>query len=270
MHNIGGSLFPNLAKALANLSQVGTLLLRRQFEEAAHIRKDAVVLTGDDRHPPSVAGPVRWETFMRPIIDVAATRRIPPEDLVVFGEHMAKLRRWAMPARDVAPDGRLVLVSAIHPTRSGAGKTTVAIGLAHGLQRAGQRVALALREPSLGPIFGIKGGGTGGGRADRRGPMSEITRGLEHLDHHVACVRLFGFEPVIAINRFAQDAEAELRAIEAGCAAREWTAARFTGFTDGGAGAEPLAQAVARETRSCRSSRSESPPATCSPCPGRS
>jgi hypothetical protein len=54
---------------------------------------------------------------MRPIVDVAATRRIPPEDLVVFGEHMAKLRRRAMPERDVAPDGRLILVSAINSTR---------------------------------------------------------------------------------------------------------------------------------------------------------
>ena len=103
-------------------------------------------------------------TAMRPIVDVAETLQIPPEDLVVFGEHMAKLRLRAMPDRDVAPDGRLILVSAINPTRSGEGKTTVSIGLAQGLQRAGQRVALALREPSLGPIFGIKGGGTGGGR----------------------------------------------------------------------------------------------------------
>jgi formate--tetrahydrofolate ligase len=84
----------------------------------------------------------------------------------------------------------------------------------------------------------------GGGRAEGRGPISEITRGLEHLDHHVECVRLFGFEPVIAINCFAQDSEAELGAIEAGCAERGWTAARFTGFTEGGAGAEELAQAV--------------------------
>jgi len=409
---------------------------------------------------------------MRPVVDVAATLQIPPDDLVMFGEHMAKLRLRAMPASDVAPGGRLILVSAINPTRSGEGKTTVSIGLAQGLQRAGQRVALALREPSLGPIFGIKGGGTGGGRcqlepstrinmhftgdlhavgaahnllaalvdnaihfrseldleqrqifwprvldvndrvlrqaviglggrgngvprearfditaasevmailclfeglpdlkarlgrilvgfdragdpvtaarlratgpmaallhdailpnlvqstegvpafvhggpfgniahgcnsvvatkaaaqradyvvteagfgfdlgaekffdikcraanlwpsavvlvvtaralrvhgggrADRGGPMAEITRGLEHLDHHVACVRLFGFEPVIAINGFPQDTEAELRAIEAGCRERGLTAARFTGFTDGGAGAESLAQAV--------------------------
>ena len=101
---------------------------------------------------------------MRPIVDVAAMLGIPPEGLVVFGEHMAKLRLGAMPASDVAPGGRLILVSAINPTRSGEGKTTVSIGLAQGLQRAGQRVALALREPSLGPIFGIKGGGTGGGR----------------------------------------------------------------------------------------------------------
>src|SRR5690606_31779919 len=62
-------------------------------------------------------------------------------------------------------DGRLVLVSAITPTKPGEGKTTVSVGLADGLSRLGVRVALCLREPSLGPVFGIKGGGTGGGRA---------------------------------------------------------------------------------------------------------
>nr|WP_256207789.1 formate--tetrahydrofolate ligase [Nitrosomonas sp. Nm166] len=80
-----------------------------------------------------------------------------------YGEHMAKLRLSALPNKEAKPKGKIVLVSAINPTRSGEGKTTVSIGLAQGLARIGQHAALALREPSLGPIFGVKGGGTGGG-----------------------------------------------------------------------------------------------------------
>ena len=79
-------------------------------------------------------------------------------------------------------------------------------------------------------------------------------RGLEHLDHHVRCVRTFGFEPVIAVNYFDGDTKADLQAIEDGCRDRGLTAARFTGFADGGAGAADLAQAVvdaAARRKSC-------------------
>ncbi|OQW42838.1 MAG: formate--tetrahydrofolate ligase [Proteobacteria bacterium SG_bin4] len=101
---------------------------------------------------------------MHPIVDIAAKLDLKPDSLMLFGEHMAKLRLSALPQKNVQPKGKIVLVSAINPTRTGEGKTTVSIGLAQGLARIGQRVALALREPSLGPVFGIKGGGTGGGR----------------------------------------------------------------------------------------------------------
>ena len=90
-----------------------------------------------------------------------------------YGEHMAKLRLPALSAADQSTSSRIVLVSAINPTRAGEGKTTVAIGLGQGLQRLGRRTALALREPSLGPIFGVKGGGTGGGRC-RLEPSTRI------------------------------------------------------------------------------------------------
>lgn len=101
---------------------------------------------------------------MRPILDIAAALDLQPNALMRYGEHMAKLRLSALPKRDAAPKGKIVLVSAINPTRTGEGKTTVSIGLAQGLVRIGQHAVLALREPSLGPIFGVKGGGTGGGR----------------------------------------------------------------------------------------------------------
>ncbi len=101
--------------------------------------------------------------FMRPILEIAAALDLQPNSLICYGEHMAKLRLGVLPKKEAKPTGKIVLVSAINPTRSGEGKTTVSIGLAQGLARIGQRVALALREPSLGPIFGVKGGGTGGG-----------------------------------------------------------------------------------------------------------
>lgn len=101
---------------------------------------------------------------MRPILDIAAALDLQPNALMCHGEYMAKLRLSALPRKEAKPQGKIVLVSAINPTRSGEGKTTVSIGLAQGLARLGLRAALALREPSLGPIFGVKGGGTGGGR----------------------------------------------------------------------------------------------------------
>jgi len=410
---------------------------------------------------------------MRPITDVAEDLGLATDELMVFGEHMAKLRLPALRRALQHPRGRIVLVSAINPTRAGEGKTTVSIGLAQGLVRNGRRAALALREPSLGPVFGMKGGGAGGGRcqiepaprinmhftgdmhaigaahnllaamvdnavhhraeldlehrqvfwrrvldvndralrktviglggrtdgvpreagfditaasevmailclaediadlkqrlgrilvgfdrhrdpvtadglhaagamaallhdailpnlvqssegvpafvhggpfgniahgcnsvvatkaaaaladfvvteagfgfdlgaekffdlkcrsaglwpaavvlvatvralrihgggkAGRAGPLEEIAHGLVHLEHHVESVRTFGFDPVIAINCFADDGEAELALIEEWCAERGLAAARFTGFSDGGAGATSLASAVA-------------------------
>jgi formate--tetrahydrofolate ligase len=99
---------------------------------------------------------------LRPIHDVARDLGIRPEHLIPYGEHKAKVRLEAREASD-RKRGRLVLVSAITPTSAGEGKTTTSIGLAQGLAKRGQSVCLALREPSLGPPFGIKGGGIGGG-----------------------------------------------------------------------------------------------------------
>lgn len=101
---------------------------------------------------------------MRPIQAVAAELGLSPEALRVYGEQMAKLCHRVLPSPKTPPKGKIILVSAINPTRAGEGKTTVSIGLAQGLKHIGKRAALALREPSLGPIFGMKGGGTGGGR----------------------------------------------------------------------------------------------------------
>jgi formate--tetrahydrofolate ligase len=101
---------------------------------------------------------------MRAIQDVANELGIAADALMIYNGEMAKLRPACLPAPGASPSGKIILVSAINPTRAGEGKTTVSIGLAQGMQRQGHKVALALREPSLGPIFGVKGGGTGGGR----------------------------------------------------------------------------------------------------------
>jgi formate--tetrahydrofolate ligase len=100
---------------------------------------------------------------MHPIIDVARTLDLDVAHLEPYGHHKAKVRLEALNGR--APRGRLVLVSAITPTPAGEGKTTTSIGLAQGLAKNGVRAAAALREPSLGPYLGMKGGGTGGGQS---------------------------------------------------------------------------------------------------------
>jgi len=99
----------------------------------------------------------------RPIGEVAAELGIDASYLIPYGELKAKIRLDAH--NNGRKPGRLILVSAITPTSAGEGKTTTSIGLAQGLARKGKRACLALREPSLGPTFGIKGGATGGGRS---------------------------------------------------------------------------------------------------------
>ncbi|MCZ6508046.1 MAG: formate--tetrahydrofolate ligase, partial [Acidobacteria bacterium] len=99
----------------------------------------------------------------RPIIEVARDLGIGAQHLVPYGSDKAKVRLAA--SDNGRPQGKLVLVSAITPTSAGEGKTTTSIGLAQGLAKIGQSVCLALREPSLGPTFGKKGGATGGGKS---------------------------------------------------------------------------------------------------------
>jgi formate--tetrahydrofolate ligase len=111
---------------------------------------------------------------LRRILDLARDRLgLSDEDLSPYGHHKAKLSMRRVEALRARPDGRLVLVTAISPTPAGEGKTTTTIGLADGLNRIGERAVIALREPSLGPVFGMKGGATGGGGA-MLAPMDEI------------------------------------------------------------------------------------------------
>ncbi|MFC0385344.1 formate--tetrahydrofolate ligase [Muricoccus vinaceus] len=110
---------------------------------------------------------------LRPIAEIAARAGIPAEALEPYGRFKAKLGTDFVRAQEGRPEGALVLVTGINPTAAGEGKTTTTIGLGDALNALGTRAMIALREPSLGPCFGVKGGATGGGRA-QVGPMEEI------------------------------------------------------------------------------------------------
>ncbi|MEN9431241.1 MAG: hypothetical protein RL206_160, partial [Bacteroidota bacterium] len=105
----------------------------------------------------------------QPIGEIASRLGLNPELLEPYGKTKAKIPLEALRESQ----GQLVLVTAISPTPAGEGKTTVTVGLTDGLNRIGERAAAALREPSLGPVFGIKGGAAGGGRSQVI-PMEDI------------------------------------------------------------------------------------------------
>lgn len=116
---------------------------------------------------------IAQEATIKPIIDIAATIGLQAEDLEQYGKYKAKIDWPAIKEIAKRPTGKLILVTAINPTPAGEGKSTVTIGLADGLNRIGKQTVIALREPSLGPVMGIKGGSTGGGRAQVL-PMEDI------------------------------------------------------------------------------------------------
>ena len=107
------------------------------------------------------------------IADLAPSLGLEPDEVLPYGPSAAKIELSAIDRLAGRPDGRIVSVTAMTPTRFGEGKTTTAISLVQGLGAIGERPLLCLREPSLGPVFGLKGGGTGGGRAQVV-PMEQI------------------------------------------------------------------------------------------------
>jgi formate--tetrahydrofolate ligase len=109
----------------------------------------------------------------RPISEIAAGLGIPAEDLIPYGHDKAKISARHLASLKTRANGRLILVTAINPTPAGEGKTTTSIGLADALNRIGKPAVLCLREPSLGPCFGMKGGATGGGQSQIV-PMDDI------------------------------------------------------------------------------------------------
>lgn len=146
---------------------------------------------------------------MKRITDVAAAMGIRPEELEPYGHYKAKLSDDLLTRLQDRPDGKLVLVTAVNPTPAGEGKTTVSIGLGQAMCKLGKNAVIALREPSLGPVFGIKGGAAGGGYSQVV-PMEDINlhfTGDLHaitsannlmcalLDNHIQQGNVLGIDP---------------------------------------------------------------------------
>ena len=108
---------------------------------------------------------IAQEAELLPITEVAAKLGIVEEELELYGKYKAKLSEEYMEELSGRPDGKLILVTAINPTPAGEGKTTTSVGLGQAFGVLGKKAVIALREPSLGPCFGIKGGAAGGGYA---------------------------------------------------------------------------------------------------------
>ena len=129
--------------------------------------------------------PIQGETNMKSDIEIASEAKLLPiceiaeflglsqEDYDLYGKYKAKINDSFLERVDNRPDGKLVLVTAINPTPAGEGKTTTSVGLGMAMQKIGKKAIIALREPSLGPVFGIKGGAAGGGYAQVL-PMEDI------------------------------------------------------------------------------------------------
>ena len=146
---------------------------------------------------------------MRPITEVAAAAGLDTEDLELYGRYKAKLSADVWKKAADKPDGKLVLVTAINPTPAGEGKTTTTVGLGEALAKMGKNAMIALREPSLGPVFGIKGGAAGGGYAQVvpmedinlhfTGDMHAITAAnnllCAMLDNHMQQGNVLGIDP---------------------------------------------------------------------------
>ncbi len=116
---------------------------------------------------------IAQQTEMKPIADVAADLGVQANELEPYGRFKAKLNEALFRRMEDQPNGKLILVTAINPTPAGEGKTTTTIGLGEAMARIGKKAVIALREPSLGPVFGVKGGAAGGGYAQVV-PMEDI------------------------------------------------------------------------------------------------
>ncbi|MBQ2797860.1 MAG: formate--tetrahydrofolate ligase [Ruminiclostridium sp.] len=146
---------------------------------------------------------------MLKIKDVAADLGVNEDELVPYGHYKAKISQECIDRLSEKPDGKLILVTAINPTPAGEGKTTTSVGLAQGMYKLGKKAVLALREPSLGPVFGVKGGAAGGGYAQVvpmedinlhfTGDMHAITAANNLLcaliDNHIQQGNVIGIDP---------------------------------------------------------------------------
>src|SRR3989442_1837320 len=124
---------------------------------------------------------VAQSVTLKPIEEIAARLFLSPQYLEPYGRFKAKIALEALSTAPPRP-GKLILVSAINPTPAGEGKTTTTVGLGQALAHLGKKTAIAIREPSMGPVFGVKGGGCGGGRL-RGVPMGGINLHFTGANH---------------------------------------------------------------------------------------
>ena len=194
---------------------------------------------------PTSTPPRRDASPPRPIADVARELGLADAEWVPYGRYAAKVLLPAIEARRSRPDGRLVVVSSITPTPAGDGKTTMAIGLAQALCRTGARAVVALREPSIGPTLGLKGGGTGGGSSQVlpgddinlhfTGDLHAITSAhnllAAALDSHLHHGNALGIDPRRVLWKRALDVnDRALRHIVVGLGGRADGVPRESGF----------------------------------------
>ena len=128
---------------------------------------------------------IAQEAVMEPITEVAKRLDIREDELELYGKYKAKFSDELLERLKDEPDGKLVLVTAINPTPAGEGKTTTSVGLGQAFGKLGKKAVIALREPSLGPCFGIKGGAAGGGTSDAL--IIEALRQV-HIPHYRALI----------------------------------------------------------------------------------
>ena len=182
-------------------------------------------------------------TKLKKITEIAEKLNIEEENLEQYGKYKAKISLKAYEKLKDKKEGKLILVTAINPTPLGEGKTTMAIGLADGLKKIGKNAILALREPSLGPVFGIKGGATGGGHS-QIAPMEDINlhfTGDIHaitsannllsamIDNHIYFGNELGFDRVVW-KRCLDLNDRQLRKVETGLSGEKNIVPREDGF----------------------------------------
>lgn len=188
---------------------------------------------------------IAQQAKMRRISAVAAELGLGEDEFEPYGHYKAKINLSALKKRSTTPDGKLIYVTAITPTPAGEGKTCTAVGLTQALGRLGKRAAVALREPSLGPTFGVKGGAAGGGYAQVV-PMDEINlhfTGDLHavtaahnllaavLDNHIYQGNELGLDPKRVLWRRVMDiSDRQLRQIIVGLGAKSNGIMRESGF----------------------------------------
>ena len=180
---------------------------------------------------------------MLPIKEVAAQIGLSEDDLELYGKYKAKITMETIKSLDNKENGKLILVTAISPTPLGEGKTTVSIAIADGLRKIGEKSILTLREPSLGPVFGIKGGATGGGKV-QIAPMEDINlhfTGDIHaitsannllsamIDNHIYFGNELGFEKVVW-KRCLDLNDRQLRKVETGLSGESKIVPRIDNF----------------------------------------